>query len=532
MPTTIEKKKPTNKNKISPGKRLQNGLVLKKHYGFARTIAIHLEQNSLQFATARRAFHKTKLLNVSKVYIPSASDSDEERQSFISAEIDKYIHEYGSRFTRYVLGVGGSESALRILSLPSMPPKELKNAIYWEGNKRIPFSLDGAYYGYHINENIIGEGKDRISVTLLAASRMEVNTHLSLMESRGSKVDAIYHELEAIGFLLPYIDGFDHNRTYSLINVKRDRSEISFYRGTKLEFMHISSVGSDHLADVNDNTSKFEYFTETLVNEIANSIDYYIGQFANTSTDQVFVYGDLTYSEELINRLTDRFGIEFKSFPVEKMIGKQPHLRQFTEEIPACLSTVALAMADREMINFLPPESIEKHNELKFYIKAAPLVALFVFTLGLYWSNISKGNELLESKINMADQEIQNFKQSPTFLTYNKIKNQIAADRAILNRIDQDPTILNLNLKELSRITPDQVRLELYDLQLNGARNSLTMAGQAISNNPPPEVILAEFYTRLDNSPFFNNVEIKKHNKRNQEGRFVIDFQLSMDAAI
>ena len=58
------------------------------------------------------------------------------------------------------------------------------------------------------------------------------------------------------------------------------------------------------------------------------------------------------------------------------------------------------------------------------------------------------------------------------------------------------------------------------------------MTGHAISSDPPPEIILAEFIARLQDSPFFNNVKLDRHNKMTHDDGFVIDFQIGMDAVI
>lgn len=499
-------------------------LNLKKSYRFGRTIAIFFDDNSVQFATAKTFYHHTRLLNVTKVYIPKSYDSEEKRRNFLVTQVNRYINEFRRPLTRFILGVGGSESAFRLITLPKMSRKEMAEAIYWEGNKRIPFGLDDAYHGYRINGNADAVEKDSVSASFLAVSKKEVDRHLELLDPLEINIDGIHHELEAIGHLLRHIDNFDANKTYALINIKKKSSEISFYRGMRLDFMHVSSVGSENLFGSPDSQTRDEFFAE--------SLDYYAGQFSASPADTVFIYGDLSYSDDLIDNLSDRFGIEFTRFPIDRLIKSQPHIEEFAGQIPASLSTVALAMANQDMINFLPPEIKENRAAIRYIKFAVPSFLLFIAVLLGFWASLKYQIDIESGKLAATYEQIEEFRNSPMYIMYNQIKNQIAADRAILKKLNQEPTFLHLNLKELSRITPDKVKLSLYELDNARSQNGLVIHGQAKSFDPPPEIILAEFVARLESSPFFDNVSLKNHTKINSGGEFVIEFQIGMDAII
>jgi len=513
-------------------KPLGESLFSKGNMTIGQTIAIYFDQNSLQFATARQTLRGSKLIHVTKSYIPRNFKDDEEHRQFMVGEIKNYVNQYGTTSTRYILGVGGPQTVFRIITLPRMSGRELAEAIYWEGDKRIPYGLDKAYYGHHLNENIRTDEEDTISASLITVLKSDIRDRLGLLEPLNIKIDGIYHELEAIGHMLPYIDNFNPELTYALINVKKNSSEISFYRGTRLEFMHISSVGSETLSSGPTNSVKYEYFTESLVNEIQNSLDYYVGQFSNTTADTVFVYGDLSYSVDLIENLTTRFGIQFKRFPIEKWLKLQPELEDIVDQIPVTLTTVALAMARPGLIDFLPPEKKKIKKNREFMRKAAPVfMALLAIQAG-FWGSFKYENYIQRMRLDAVEQQSAMFRSSPTYSMYNKIKSQLIADRMLLEKLNQKPTILNLNLKELSRLAPQKVKLDMYDLVNSGDTSSIILTGHAASADPPPEIVLAEFIARLQGSPFFKNVELNRYYKTGKRDQFVIDFQIEMDAEI
>jgi len=508
-------------------KRLKIG----KPYRFGRTIAISFNEHSLQLVTAANIWHKIKLLDITKIYIPQSCDTEEKRRNFIYPEINKYIKQYGTYLTRYVLGVGSSNSAFRIISLPQMPKKELASAIRWETDKRIPFAVEDAYYGYHLSESKGTIAGDSVLVSIIAVAKSEVGKRYNLLNPMKIKYDAIYYEMEAIGHLLPYIDDFDKDKTYALINIERERSEISYYRGKRLEFMNISSVGSKILSD-NKEDSKYDIFTKSLVNEIQTSLDYYIGQFANTSTDIVFVYGDFSYTEELINGLSDHFGIEFRRFPFGHLAESGICKEELLEQIPVSLSAVALAMIDYGLIDFLPPDAKEGKAITKYIRYAIPGFIIFMAFLVGSWAMLKYKNDIKSTWLESSAEQIAKFESSQPVIMYNQIKRQMTIDKEILQTLSQDPTFLHLNLKELSRVTPRQIKLNTYNLEETGRDKNLFLSGWAASTDPPPEVVLAEFIVRLESSPFFENVTLKRHSKSTHAGNFRIDFQVSMDALL
>ena len=507
-------------------------LNFKRQYRIGRTIAIFFDENSLQLAAASCFGGRPRLLNIAKIYIPETCQSEGERYGFLVQEIGKYVREFGRPLTRYVLGIGGQETTFRIISLPPMSKRELAKAIFWEGDKRIPFGLEKSYFGFRLNEKAKTAKNKAISVSLIAALKDEIDKRLESLEPLNIKIDAIIHESEAIGYLLPFIDDFDRDRTYAMINIKKSNSEISFYRGMQLEFMHISSVGLETLFGDLSDTSDYEHSTEILINEIQNSLDYYIGQFSNTATDVVFVYGDLSYSDDLIGVLSERSGTEFKRFPLSRWIKLQPQMKQWADHITVSLGAAAMAMADHRMVNFLPPAVKEERAIAYFAKRLIPAFSIFLIVLLGLWGTLKFETNIISTRLAAVYEQRTMLMNSPTYLTYNRIRQNLAADSAVVDKLDLKPTHLNLNLKELSRLTPDNIKLNLYELQSVSSGNNLLISGRAISSDPPPELILAEFVVRLENSPFFRNVILNRHAKRMYNGNFAIDFQLKMDAAI
>jgi len=506
--------------------------LLKRRIGFRRTISLVIDADSVQMATVQKLGFFSRLLDVNKVYIPASIKNEEVGRSFITNKIGEYVKKYGRPFTRYILGAGGQETIFRMLNMPAMSKKELRKAILWEGNKRIPFDLNHACFGYHTSVKVSNDGRKTIAASLIAVSRKEIDRMFELVAPLNIKIDAIYLNQEAIGYLLPNISGFSYETTYALIDIGKNSTEISYYSGRHLEFSHTSSIGTESLSGGSDGMETYEQFTEKLQMEIQNSLDFYAGQFSRTFSDKIYIYGDFSYSDDLIAKLSDNLGLEFKRFPVDFWRNTRKVNKDLLDNIPPVLSSAALALSDYGLIDFLPPEIKEERASSRFYRFAAPALIVFAAVLIGHWASLKYENNIEEFKLRKAHNQIEQFKNSKSFRLYNHIKQQIALDKAFLDKLKNNPTFLNLNLKELSRITPEQIKLDMYDLKSTSGKPELSMCGRAISSDPPPEIILAEFVARLENSPFFEKIIINRYSKHYKDNQFILDFQIEMDAVI
>jgi len=503
-----------------------------RHYRLGQTIAVLVEENAVQMATAQHGPLNVKLLDVTKIYIPSSYESDTTRSAFITAEVNSYLREHRRQKTHCILGITGNDSIYRIINLPHMSKKELPGAIYWEANRQIPFKLDQAYYDYQEIKTPTAREMETTAIAITAVPRRTIDTRLEQFLSADIKIDAVHHELEAIGQFLSQMDDFGPDKTYVLVNVKVNNTDISFYDGNQLNFIHTCSIGSQALASEMPEINDLSQFSEALVIEVQNSLDFYAGLHPKSSADTAYVYGNLAYSDDLIDKLTKRFGISFKRFPLRKWAAKQPQMADQADVVPAALGAVALAATPRRLSDFLPHSIRAAQAAAAFYRLAVPALAAVITLLVMFWFATSSEVETKRMELYQFRDQIEQYAASPSYQLYRRIKRNTASDKAIVNMLENNPTILNLGLKELSRITPQAVVLDHFELMPADTGYDLHLIGRTIASDPPPEVILAEFVAQLEHSPFFNDIDLRKHDKRVSRGKFIVDFQIEMKAVL
>ena len=267
-------------------------------------------------------------------------------------------------------------------------------------------------------------------------------------------------------------------------------------------------------------------------NEIQTSLDYYAGQYSVSIQDKIFVYGDLAYSQELLDLLNDKSGIALEPLPVENLTNLTPKTKEQTDVFPVCLPVLAGAACQSIMANLLPSEQKAARKEFTITTYGKVAVLVLILAIGLSWVMFRNKLEIADHKLIELNRQVVEFRQSEAFHTYNLIKRQIATDQAYLDQIKESPSYLALNLKELSQITPDEVKFVYLEYKPDSTKQNLYIHGLVESVDIPPEVILAEYVEDLSASPFYDDVVIIRHVKKTIDEKFQIDFQIRMRGVV
>jgi hypothetical protein len=504
------------RRRVKPARRFHCG----------RCIAVAIDDDAIQLATAGWLGTRRKLLDARKLYFSSAHQVPEAREEFISSSLHGYFKEWADRNTEISVVAGGSETAFRTLLMPDLPSRQLDAAVGYEAKVQVPFPVKECEYDYRVVEQINSGPDKRLRISLLAATKTLLSSRIDPLDDLSGRVEYAYHSQEVIGYLLRELPEFSNNRTYVLVNIERDRSEIAYYRGTTLEFFHTTGLGSSFLGSRSDSTS-FDYFAESLAGEIQSSIDYYTGQFSGGVGDQVYVFGDLAYSDDLIERLTDRFGLGFDHFPVESLSIVRTGKSDIDSALSVCLPVIAAACCPVKAVDLLPAHRKEERSIKKVGRLGAFGLASLCLVLLLAWSLEQSSVRIAENRLERMHQDIETFRNSAVFKQYSQLKRQIALDQAYLQQTHRSPSYMSLNLKELSRLTPESIRLLSFDFGQYDDNRNLYFIGVIRHDDIPPEVVLAEYVASLNESDFYSDVTVVRHNKRKVRNGFELEFQIS-----
>ena len=491
-----------------------------------RTLAFALNDDSVEMAAVSRLGSRVKVLDVRKVYVPGEAAAEDRRSVFLTGVISEYVAQYGGRHPDIRLAVAGPETAFRAFVIPQLKRSELDSAITYELKKQLPFPPSDCFHDYRRVASIRDARQRRTKVSLHAATKRLIKEQLDHFDQLGFEVHRVFNAADAIGQLLARLPNFTDSKHHAVINVERRRSLISYYRGGNLEFYHYSSLGSAFLSQRSDDM-RFDDFAELLAGEIQNSLDYYTGQFSSQSVECLYLYGDLVYTDEFIERLAGHLGFEFARFPSEKLGLRATRLDEgSTHDLPVCLQALAAALCDSRLANLLPPE--RKVVQARRRVDKWGIAALLVLAALLAGEWAVNQRELASGKIyeQTLQQDIARFRNSEAFSTYNLIKQRIAADRMFLQETQPTESYFGVTLKELSRLTPGPIRLTGLDYQGTKVEQNLNLQGIVRSKAVPPEVLLAEYVKTLDDSPVIKGVSVSRYTKKELNDTFELEFSL------
>ena len=501
-----------------------------REFSFGRRLAFTIDHDSIQMAVASHMGSYVKLIDTTKLYFDSAHRSSESRQHLMLATIKEYVRKFGGRWPTISLALTGPQTALRSVMVPKLKGAELDAALTYEGRRQIPFPAEDCWIDTRVVEAISQGDEHHLRASVLAATKIAVQELLSPFEELGLEVSRIYHTQDVIGQLLKSLPGYQNNADYTLINVHNRSTEIAYFRGRNLEFYHVSSLGSSFLANSSDPTV-FEYFAESLTTEIQNSLDFYGGQFSDNRDPEIFIYGDLAYTEELIELISNRYGLKFSRFPGSDL--KLNFGQQLShDDICVNLSAVAVAVSREKIANLLPTQAKQKLKLKKINLAGtATLVVLGVILIAQWLVSASSLSNARE-RLAQLEYQTEKFQASKMFATYNLLKRKLIANQAFIAKTQEEPSYLGLNLKELSHQVPKSVHLYNLEFTADAPDRNYLLSGLITTDLIPPELVLAEMVENLLASPFYEDVIVERHVKRHKTEGTILDFTLSMKAII
>ncbi len=520
----------SSKAKQTEGDFLVTRVDPKKEFLFGKVLSFSFDGHSVQMAASFHYGRSFRIIDVHKEYFIPDSESSQTIEDFHEQSIKLFIDQHNSRFAKIFLTLTGESTLYRTFLLPHLKQKELTTAVKFEVKKVIPFPIEESIYDFRVIQQIEDLENNRVKVSLHAATKENIHRLLAPFQKYKIKIDKVLHSHDTIGQLLGLLKDFKDDKNYILINVGKKITEVSFYRGRTLEFSRSNVLSTDLLGNSSGST-KLEYFAESIANEIQNSLDFYSGQLSSISNNNILLYGDFAYSDEFITILNEKLEINLVRFPIDKL--KITYSKEdAVESFPVCLPVFATSVNYSKLPDLLPTPLKQERTAHKInnYLKTA--AAICAVTLSSSWMYMNTTIHTLKKNNESLDSQIALFKESDAYHTYKIIKKEIAYDKSYMDLTKESPSYMYLNLKELSRITPDNIKLFNLDFNPKNEDRNYFIQGTVSSKDIPPEIALAEYIENLSSSLFYEDVQIIRHVKKKKKSLFEIEFLIKMKGIV
>ena len=493
-----------------------------------RHISFSIDENSVQMATTMHLGHRVRIIDARKEYLPRLSESPQHHTNALEASIAAYIGKFGGYRPRMSITLTGKDTAFRSFQMPALRGNELTSAIGYEVRNQIPFPADDCCFDYH-RTRIFGDSNNRrANIALFASTRKKILNQLKPFVAPGITISNIFHSQEVLGHLLRRLPGFTEQDTCCLLSITRGFSEISFFEGSELKFFHSGEIGHTFWSDNDIDPAALEFFAQSLINEVRTSFDFFTGNFGNNSTPKILVYGDLSYSAELLKLLREGAAYDFEPFPTAKLDCLSTADETAASSFTACLPALAASLCQRQTANLLPQEmqqkiTLRRNNRIGRLVLGTTVLGISLASLAISNSTESRITDALR-----LEQQVTEFEQSEAYHAYNNIKLAIAQQRAYLHQAAPLASNLWLALKDLSLKTPSPIQLHRFSYHPRQDERNITMQGTVFSKDIPPELILAEYAEDISSSPMWEDVQIVRHSKRIFHDGFEIQFVIEM----
>lgn len=150
--------------------------------------------------------------------------------------------------TRRVIGsLPETKAFLRIISLPKMEEKEVKEAIKWEIEANIPLTLDQVYFDWQILDLNLTQEKGKISVLVVAVARSVVDQFQEVLSAAGLEVVGL--ETESIAQARSLLPEKNEERTTLIVDIGDRRSSFLISIGSTPCFTSSVPLSSQMVTD-------------------------------------------------------------------------------------------------------------------------------------------------------------------------------------------------------------------------------------------------------------------------------------------
>lgn len=283
----------------------------------------------------------------------------------------------GFRGKQVTMGVGGQRVVVREVTLPSLPEKELRQALPFQVQDLIPIPIEEAVLDFDVIEELEQEGRKMSRLLVVAAQRQLIDQQLEAILR--AKLEPVIVDLVPFALVrsVGRYEGLgleeEEGGSEAVVDVGADLTNICVHERGVPRFVRILPSGGDDIttavagqlgipeeeaealkrggaeggaAPSDDARQAIRDRSGALVDEIRSSVDFYRAQSPEARVGRVLVTGGGSRSEGFVDLLGQRLGIAaepgrpFAKLSMELKLGEA----EVSEAEPVLATAVGLAL--------------------------------------------------------------------------------------------------------------------------------------------------------------------------------------------
>lgn len=211
-------------------------------FGSKSVVGLDIGSNKVKAVQLQKKGQKLVLerIGIAEIY-PDGNRDVPSLQAARSNAVKRALEDGKFNAKYCVISVNGESIIVRYIQLPKMPEDELKNALRWEAEEYIPYSMDEV----NIDSVILGTASDnKVDVLLVCAKKELLNDYIQV--ARDVNLTPLVVDVDSFAFLNCYEQTYNPTvqDCVALVNIGAQTSNINIYsRGTSRFSRDISIAG-------------------------------------------------------------------------------------------------------------------------------------------------------------------------------------------------------------------------------------------------------------------------------------------------
>jgi type IV pilus assembly protein PilM len=418
----------------------------------------------------------------------------------------EYVKAIGRRLnlrdSEVILVIAGTDVNLRLLKMPKVSKKEIRDALLWKNKKELHFFNDAPTVLHYV---ILDDGQSHASefhVLVIAVKEEVIKEYLDVLEY--ARVRPAKMVIKAVAQWNAYRRLPVTATNSLLIDIGYHSTHLCFFRQDTLQFAREIPIGGNHFTSALTQTIFFDNrsfslswteaeaikrdmgllmepvagktahgiplseisvmmrpVAERLAAEISMSIAYYKENFRDVTFDRVYLTGNSSRLKHLPAFLRSHLGYELEGFSLASalMLGPQAADHQ-PLNLTSHFNTIGAALSAGAEYNFLP-EPVIKDNRFRravswlLNIGLSLLLCLATATLLMLLS--LRSARTVRAELERSLQQVKTQSQEYSRLVDHK-RRLTAAEQRLTKELPADSTVGRILLL-LSNVTPEEIAL-------------------------------------------------------------------------
>jgi type IV pilus assembly protein PilM len=465
---------------------------------------------------------------------------------------------------RWIVGISGPGTIVRNVEIPPMPRRELRKAVLWQAQKKIPFPLDEAHVAVHYLKR---KPKQPVQAVVAAAIRRMVDDLLYLLTEAEIQPAMITLPAFGLGQLLHHAGHRRAGEYYGLIDVGTERSLFAVYRDSQMEFyreidcglaptqdlqadnaqmsLRHDDVDSERAASVlfqresapDADTILREEIAhpagaelDRLLMEVQSTLEYFSAQSAGARMNTCLLLGGGAQIPGIDRHMAQALEIPVQPFDIGLTGQDAPEADAAAPSKAVSWATAyGYSLVPLRAPNLLPREYLaEREAEFRSLLwrtATGTAVAVSLLVTGAeYYRGDHAARRLARIQAQLAETNVQ-----MNALGVAHVEATLAANRmwvASLARLDLNSATL---LRAVAALTPARIAVDRIDVRPGDSGWAhVQLSGVVRAVHEQNEVVLADFVEQLRATGWLQEITLQSYNTRRQAQFEQITFSLSM----